>query len=167
MDSTKQQDSLPQRQRRLTNVFDSTPAYFLTICTKDRKAVLNSETVHERVRKFSEGSMERYSIWVDSYVLMPDHAHLIITVSGNTKLSDWVKSFKAFVGNRKFCWQEGFFDHVLRSDESRSEKWQYIRMNPVRAGLVATPDTWPYTGWFDPRTGSVGRVTSPGAERSE
>ena len=36
-------------------------------------------------------------------------------------------------------WQKGFFDHVLRSQESAGEKWKYVRENPVRAGLVAIP----------------------------
>ena len=33
-------------------------------------------------------------------------------------------------------WQEEFFDHVLRSSESYSQKWNYVKENPVRAGLV-------------------------------
>jgi len=36
--------------------------------------------------------------------------------------------------------------YVLRSDESVSEKWQYIRQNPVRAALVNDPEDWPYQG---------------------
>lgn len=36
--------------------------------------------------------------------------------------------------------QAGFFDHVLRSNESYAEKWKYVRSNPVRAGLVHTAD---------------------------
>jgi putative transposase len=43
-------------------------------------------------------------------------------------------------------WQPGFFDHVLRNDESYSQKWEYVRENPVRAGLVARADEWPYQG---------------------
>jgi len=43
-------------------------------------------------------------------------------------------------------WQPGFFDHVLRSDESYSQKWEYVRENPVRAGLVRRIDEWPYQG---------------------
>jgi len=43
-------------------------------------------------------------------------------------------------------WQPGFFDHVLRSDESYAEKWNYVRDNPVRAGLVKAADDWPYQG---------------------
>ena len=43
-------------------------------------------------------------------------------------------------------WQPGFFDHVLRNDESYSQKWEYVRQNPVRAGLVDRADEWPYQG---------------------
>jgi hypothetical protein len=42
-------------------------------------------------------------------------------------------------------WQRDFFDHVLRSSESYSEKWKYVRDNPVRAGLVSI-DAWKYAG---------------------
>ena len=43
-------------------------------------------------------------------------------------------------------WQEEFFDHVLRSAESYGEKWNYVRNNPVRAGLVANADNWSWQG---------------------
>jgi putative transposase len=43
-------------------------------------------------------------------------------------------------------WQPGFFDHLLRTDESYGQKWEYVRMNPVRTGLVSTPEEWPYQG---------------------
>jgi hypothetical protein len=43
-------------------------------------------------------------------------------------------------------WQPGFFDHVLRSDESYSQKWNYVRENPLRAGLARTADDWPFQG---------------------
>jgi hypothetical protein len=41
------------------------------------------------------------------------------------------------------------FDHLLRSDESLSEKWAYLRQNPVRAGLVVNADGWPYQFQFN------------------
>jgi len=43
-------------------------------------------------------------------------------------------------------WQREFFDHVLRSCESYAEKWNYVRDNPVRDGLVSSADDWPYAG---------------------
>jgi REP element-mobilizing transposase RayT len=43
-------------------------------------------------------------------------------------------------------WQAEFFDHVLRSSESYSQKWEYVRENPIRAGLVTTSEGWPFEG---------------------
>jgi putative transposase len=43
-------------------------------------------------------------------------------------------------------WQEEFFDHVLRSSESYSQKWDYVKENPVRAGLVKRSDDWRFQG---------------------
>ena len=41
-------------------------------------------------------------------------------------------------------WQKGFFDHMLRSQESAGEKWKYVRENPVRAVLVEYSSEWRY-----------------------
>jgi len=43
-------------------------------------------------------------------------------------------------------WQRGFFDHLLRSEESYGQKWNYVRENPVRAGLVARVEDWRFAG---------------------
>jgi REP element-mobilizing transposase RayT len=43
-------------------------------------------------------------------------------------------------------WQPGFFDHVMRDSESYASKWQYVRDNPLRAGLVERSEDWPYQG---------------------
>jgi putative transposase len=37
----------------------------------------------------------------------------------------------------------------LRSSESYSGKWNYVRDNPVRAGLIASADDWPYFGTIE------------------
>jgi len=44
-------------------------------------------------------------------------------------------------------WQDESFDHVLRSDESLKEKMEYIRMNPVRKGLVQAPEGYKWL-WY-------------------
>ena len=43
-------------------------------------------------------------------------------------------------------WQKTFFDHLLRSGESYSHKWSYVRENPVRARLVSETEDWAFTG---------------------
>ncbi len=146
----------PKRQRRLGQIFDSVPAYFLTLCTENRKKVLCNIAAMKRAESFALESIRRYRVHVDCFVLMPDHVHLIITMAMGSErtLGEWVKAFKSVVGNREIKWQAGFFDHVLRSDESRSDKWEYIRMNPVRAGLVAKPEEWGFAKQFNPFDGT-------------
>jgi len=44
-------------------------------------------------------------------------------------------------------WQEGYFDHRLRADERGTQvsaKMNYIRQNPVAAGLCARAEDWPW-----------------------
>jgi hypothetical protein len=43
-------------------------------------------------------------------------------------------------------WQSGFFDHLIRHDESYRQKWEYVVENPVRASLVNHSDERPWQG---------------------
>ncbi len=43
-------------------------------------------------------------------------------------------------------WQRDFWDTQLRRGDSYAEKWEYVRMNPVRKGLVRESNQWPYQG---------------------
>jgi REP element-mobilizing transposase RayT len=88
---------------------------------------------------------------------MPDHAHLFVCGHEEFLLGRWIGSLKRALArgcgwpdSGQKIWQEGFFDHVLRNDESMSEKWEYIRQNPVRARLVNDPEDWPYQGEIVP-----------------
>ena len=85
---------------------------------------------------------------------MPDHVHLFVALppEGLT-LQKWVQALRSVIGKQLLAigfekphWQEGFFDHLLRSSESYSQKWDYVRMNPLRADLSQTPEEWPYQG---------------------
>ena len=69
-------------------------------------------------------------------------------------MSDWIKAWKSISArkiNSEFSrngsvWQVDYFDRYVRTGESYSEKWEYVRSNPVRAGLVNHPDDWPFQG---------------------
>ena len=85
---------------------------------------------------------------------MPDHLHLFVaTDDEKIALTAWMKSLKNTIskalrstGVTPPHWQKTFFDHLLQSDESYAEKWNYVRENPVRAGLVNKADDWPFMG---------------------
>jgi REP element-mobilizing transposase RayT len=102
---------------------------------------------------------ETYGWLVGRYVVMPDHVHFFAaTCRDDAKdLSRFVGGWKRWTAglirqqvDRGFGWQREFFDHLLRSSESYGAKWEYVRQNPVRAGLVPTPDAWPYQGEIFP-----------------
>ena len=139
------------RLRRLDRVFVDSPIYFLTACTLDRWPILDCELLHNAFRTFCLNSPQ-HGASVGRYVLMSDHLHLFVSLD-EISLSNWVKSLKntlsktlRSVGHEGPHWQKGFFDHLFRSGESYSQKWEYVRENPVRAGLVAIPEDWPYAG---------------------
>ena len=133
------------------------PFYFVTFNVCRRRALLAQAAVHLAFVQFCRQALDR-GVTVGRYVLMPDHAHLFVAFQpGELALARWMQSLKNYVGktllqlgNKKPHWQERFFDHVLRSDESYAQKWEYVRLNPVRAGLVALPDDWPYQGEIAP-----------------
>lgn len=60
----------------------------------------------------------------------------------------WVAYWKRTVAfaTGDSCWQKNFWDTQLRQHESYEAKWQYVRANPVRAGLVKHADEWIYQG---------------------
>ena len=85
---------------------------------------------------------------------MPNHVHFFVRGSNDFKLAQWVNGLKRAISvalgatKKRPLWQSGFFDHVLRKDGSYSQKWQYVRENPVRVDLVSRADDWPYQGEF-------------------
>jgi putative transposase len=79
---------------------------------------------------------------------MPDHLHAILSFGQGeampSVISDWKRFHKC---QHKVAWQENFFDHRLRDDERGEQllaKLDYIRNNPVVAGLCARPEDWPW-----------------------
>jgi REP element-mobilizing transposase RayT len=120
--------------------------YFITICCRDRG--VNQLCVPEFGTKLLESVRfreERGDWFVRLFLLMPDHLHALIAFSPECEMSAVVAKWKEYaarhVGVR---WQRGFFDHRLRRDESLDEKAHYIRMNPVRQGLVSRAEEWPW-----------------------
>jgi REP element-mobilizing transposase RayT len=76
---------------------------------------------------------------------MPDHLHGLFGFPSSKPMTKVIAAFKSWLAKQcDIQWQRDFFDHRLRNIESASEKAKYIRMNPVRAGLVTHPEDWPY-----------------------
>jgi len=143
-----------RRPPRLDQVFARyDPAlYFVTMVTWQRQPLLACTVAHQAFCAHAK-KQEGLGVGVGRYVLMPDHAHFFIRVGSGQTLSESVRHLKQAVTKalragraERRIWQPGFFDHLMRSSDSYHEKWAYVRENPVRAGLVAQADDWPYQG---------------------
>ena len=111
--------------------------------------------------------MLRY--WLHCAVVMPDHTHMIFTPNNGETLSRIMNGVKgssshfinAAVGRKSHQWIDESFDRIIRAGENLRKKCEYICNNPVRAGLVNTPDEWPWLwrswveGLADTRADSV------------
>ena len=143
--------------RHLAHVtsFQPQPITFFTVVVFKRQNLLNNDTAHTALRGIWERSAERNGWFVGDYLLMPDHVHLFARPNSQAdSIKSWVQLWKSLSARlllkalsvKSPVWQEDYFDRYLRSTESYSQKWGYVRHNPVRAGLVERPEDWAYSG---------------------
>ena len=121
---------------------------FLTVCTEKREPWLARASVQRTLHGIWETTATAWL--VSDYLLMPDHLHLFcaprdLRFTIERWIGFWKDRFaKAHPDAGKF--QAGGFHHRLRSDESYAQKWQYVRENPVRHGLIGKSEEWPCFG---------------------
>ena len=148
-----------QYRRRLPHFQKFDRALFVTFCKLTRDAFPDdARNLVLQHCVFEHGKR----IELHAAVVMPDHVHLLFTPLRDEHgwpypLPNILKMIKGTAArdiNRLLrkggpVWQDESFDHVLRSQESLAEKIEYIRMNPVRAGLAQKPEEYKWL-WLAP-----------------
>ena len=147
--------TLPARKQIRLACWDySTKAYYhVTACTAGRThlfgAVVNSSSapyvaLSETGRCVEDAlgkALERYpSVSVDAYVIMPNHAHLLVGFSGKGVSLDRFVSFWKSHATREArrqqpglqLWQRGYYERIVRNEADYHAVWDYIEMNPRR-----------------------------------
>ena len=136
--------------------YNQNGAYFVTLCTQDRKKIL-SEIVGDGspvpkpygivAENFIKNISVKYpSVTVDKYVIMPDHIHILLRINYGTgdpspTLGNIIGWYKYQVtkqinlhtnepGMRLF--QRSYYDHVIRNQQDYNEIWEYIDNNPLK-----------------------------------
>lgn len=128
--------------------------YFITFNTWEkleltpaaRQVVLNACKFFDR---------QRYQIFC--LVVMPDHVHMLmqpLEKSDNKfwSLSSILHSMKSYSSKQipkvmkhiGTVWQDERHDHIVRDEREFQVFWEYIRQNPVKAGLSLTPEEYPF-----------------------
>ena len=153
----------PQRKNiRLKDYDYSTPgAYFVTVCTKDKKPILcrivgtdlpgGPKATMFEYGKIADEQIKNMTdfydnIKVEKYVIMPNHIHFILSVTESTSgpprtsvptnntISNFVGAFKRLCNQKygKNIWQYRSYDHIIRDERDYRKIWEYIDENPVR-----------------------------------
>jgi REP element-mobilizing transposase RayT len=120
--------------------------FFVTVCGASRGQNLfcNSTAAPEIIQSIRNYHEQR-RWFCQLALLMPDHIHLLLNLGPTSNLAETIGSWKRWIArSQHIAWQQNFFDHRLRQGESFQQKADYILHNPVRAGLVAKPEDWPY-----------------------
>ena len=147
-----------RKKNRLEGYSYNTPgAYFVTVCTKDRMSILGTvvgagdhtgpHTQLTQTGKIVE-QFTRTVPGVDRYVIMPDHVHMILTVSAeNTaegpmwssaptkrNISTTIRSWKTLITKAlgEGIWQRSYYEHVIRCEQDYWEIVKYIEENPAK-----------------------------------
>jgi len=83
---------------------------------------------------------------------MPDHLHLLVEAlrddADAARFVHQAKQRSGYVFSRERgaqLWQPSFYDHILRGADATLSVVRYILENPVRAGLVAAPEDYPFS----------------------
>ena len=158
-------------RRRLPHLQKADADLFITFCALGRlvlpeqaRTLVLEHCLREGGILAGEGARATPAprIQLHAVVVMPDHIHMLLRPLRDengwpfplVNILQCLKGATAHRVNRLLgrsgpLWEEESFDHVLRSDEWLQEKCEYIRQNPVEAGLVRMPEEYRWL-WIRP-----------------
>jgi REP element-mobilizing transposase RayT len=161
-------------RRRLPHLQKADADLFVTFCTGARTILPENARDLLLEHCLREGGMSPMAgegarptliqprIHLHAVVVMPDHVHILLRPLRDRDgwpfplvvILQCLKGATAHRINKLLrtsgpLWEEESFDHVLRSDESLQAKWEYIRQNPVVAGIVRKPEDYRWL-WINP-----------------
>jgi putative transposase len=126
--------------------------YFVTFSTWQRQRLF---VVESHVRPFlktlySYRRQGRFEL--HAFVLMPEHAHLLLTPAQGTTLERSIQFIKGGyshalgvqLGRKAEVWQRGFTDHRIRDTKDFEIHRAYIHENPVKRGFVSAASEYRY-----------------------
>ena len=151
----------PKRKHPRLKNFDygSDGAYFITICTKNRRCLLSHivgrglapadtcNITYTPLGKIAETQLllleSRFaSLTVDQYVIMPNHIHMLLRIerdgaqgAARPTVEQIVRSVKIMIRKKTGVspFQRSFYEHIIRGYQDYCETWEYIHNNPIKA----------------------------------
>ena len=164
--------------------------YFFTVVTYRRQRILTQPATRQLLRAAITEVRTRLPFNILATVLLPDHLHCIWSlpqgdddyperwrqIKGSfthTYLNqggrDWDVTPQHRAQKRRGVWQPRYWEHRIEDEEDYFQHRDYIHLNPVKHGHVATPGEWPWSsfhqhvkmGWLDPNWPGSSPPTPP------
>jgi putative transposase len=144
--------SRPTRNAGKDQVLSPQRTFFATTKTSMGRALLQSERNATLLIDVLRSYVAAGKFQLHDFVVMPDQVHVLITVSGDSTIERAMQLIKGGfsyrlkreLGYLGEVWQRGFSELRVEDGESYARHREYIAQNPVRAGLVDSPEKFPY-----------------------
>jgi putative transposase len=143
--------NFPITALRFTIMDDSQRTFFVTTVTWQRLPIFRVETRARLLIEVLLGYRDQGKYLLHEFVVMPDHVHLLLTPAPEISLERTIQFIKGGYSYRLRklekiqVWQESFKNHRIRDAEDYGRHCEYIRLNPVRAGLVREAGAYPFS----------------------
>jgi putative transposase len=138
--------------------------HFITFSCYRRQPKLGTAESRDAFERSLERVRQQYRLYVTGYVVMPEHVHLLLSEPPDEPLSKALQSLKQSVArtvtlrSAEPFWLERYYDFNVYTEAKRVEKLRYMHRNPVKRGLVAAPEDWPWSSFRHWATGVEGVV---------
>jgi len=165
--------------RNLTRYYGAGDLHFITCSCYRRQPLLGTKQRRDLFQTVLEQVRRRYQFVVVGYVVMPEHFHLLMSEPQERTPSTVMQALKLGFARRvlaqlrrrrnsaqaslfehtpQHIWQKRFYDFNVWSGHKRVEKLRYMHRNPVKRGLVESPELWRWSSFRAYAFGEVGLV---------
>ena len=140
-------DLMPEGLKRYHQTGDW---HFITFNCFRKRQILSTPEAKNTFLKLLDRTRELYKFEVGGYVVMPDHVHLILSEPELKPLATALQIIKQRFSKARpetEVWEERYHDFNIKSFDKFSEKLHYIHGNPVKRGLVQTPEAYEWSSY--------------------
>jgi putative transposase len=142
----------PARNAASASILNPSRIFFATTKTSMGMRLLQSERNAGLLIDVLRSLVAEHRIKLHDFVIMPDHAHLLIEVAGEMTIEKAMQLIKGRFSHRlshEFgykgdVWQRGFTEVQVMNKQNLETHRAYIAENPVKAGIVTSADEFPY-----------------------
>jgi putative transposase len=148
--------SIPTRNADPHQLLHENRTFFVTTATWGHRRLLQSHRMASLLVDVLYHYRAQHKYALHDFVVMPDHLHVLVTVGADLTIERAAQLIKGGFSYRAShelqfqgaIWQRGFSEVRILGSETFLAHRTYIRENPVREGLVASPEQWEYSSAY-------------------